>query len=111
MKSKKIFKTTTIVQGIYLLFMILNFLCIWMFTIGVPYTYPFAILGSVFILLLPTELICLILNLISTIMDIRVSSERRQAIVRLILSGSFFALLCVIKILLSLYGNVLVGVV
>lgn len=111
MKSKKSFKITTIVQVIYLLCMILNFLCIWMFTMGVPYAYPLAILGSLFILLFPIDLICLIFNLISTIRDIRASSERKQAIVRLILSGSFFVLLCAIKILLSLYGNVLVGVV
>ena len=111
MKSKNSFKITTIVQGIYLLCMILSFLCIWMFTIGVPYTYPLAILGHLLILLFPIELICLIFNLIFTIMDIRALSERKQAIVRLILSGSFFVLLCAIKILLSLYGNVLVGVV
>ncbi len=110
MKSKMVFKITTIVQGIYLLFIILNFLFIWMFNIGVPYTYPFAILGAI-ILLCPIDLICLVFNLVFAIMDIRASSEKRQAIVRLVLSGSFFVFLCLIKILLYHYGNTLVGVV
>ena len=111
MKSNNIFKITAKVQGIYFICIILNFLCIWMFTIGVPYTFPFAILGNVFILLLPVELVCLIINLISIIIDIIVSSKKRQAFIRLILSGCIFALLCAIKILLYYYGDVLLLVV
>ena len=69
MKSKISFICTTIIQAIYLLCIVLNFLCIWMFTIGVPYTFPFAIIGHVLIFFIPVEFLCLISNLIFLIVD------------------------------------------
>ncbi len=111
MKSKTSFTITTVIQAIYLLFIILNFLCIWMFTIGVPYTFPFASLGCVLIFICPVEVFCFIINLIFVITDMKASYERRPIIVKIILACVLFVFLCLIKIVLYHYGNDLVGVV
>lgn len=110
MESKKYFIITTILQAIFLLLIVLNFLCIWMFAIGVPYTYPFAILGYIFVVFCPVELFCFISNLVFEIKDLKVSRERRPIKIRIILTCVFFAFFCAIKIILSNYANVLVGV-
>lgn len=111
MKSKKCFIVTTIVQAIFLLLIVLDFLCIWMFANGVPYTYPFAILGNLFVLFCPVELFCFITNLVLEIKDLKVSCERRPIKIRIILTCIFFAFFCAIKIFLYHYGDVLAGVV
>ena len=110
-KSKIIFAITTKIQAIYLFFIILNFLCIWMFAVGIPYTFPFAILGQVLIFFCPVEVFCFIINLIFAILDIKASCERRQIIVKTILVCIFFVFLCLIKIVLYHYGSNLAGVV
>ena len=82
-----------------------------MFITGVPYTYPFAILGHLFIFFCPIEFICFIINLILAITDIKSSGERRQIIVKTVLTCIFFIFLCAVKIFLYYYGCNLVGVV
>ena len=110
MKYKISFNITTILQSIYLFAIILNFLCIWMFTIGVPYTYPLAIVGNVFILLLPIDFVCLILNLVFLIID-KKEFNCRQFIVRIVCICIMFIFFCLVKIALYYYGNNLAGVV
>ena len=110
MKSKKSFTITTIVQAIYLLCMILNFLCIRMFTIGVPYTFPFAIIGHVLIFFIPVEFLCLISNLIFLIVD-KKQHACQQTIVKVVYICAVFAFFCLIKIILYYYANNLAGVV
>ena len=110
MESKKAFIITVIVQTVYLLFIAMVFLCIWMFTVGVAYTYPFAILGIMFIFFCPIDLFCFISNLFFVIKDIKASFEHRQIVIRTIFACIFFVLFCAIKIGLFHYGDVLVGV-
>ena len=110
MKRKTALSITTIIQLAYLLCILLNFLCIWMFNIGVPYTYPFAIIGHILIFFCPIEVFCLIPNLIFGVKGIKQNS-RKQNIVKLAYVCAFFIILCLVKIVLIFYGNNLVGVV
>ncbi len=109
--SKIVFLVTTISQAVYSLFIALNFLCIWMFTAGVPYIYPIAILGHVFLMFCPIELYCLIPNLIFLIKTMKSSPTRSQKVVAIILVFVPFILLCVIKVGLFFYANSLAPVV
>ena len=111
MRSKHVFTVTTITQVTYLLMIILNFLCIWMFDMGMPYVYPFAMVGHFLILILPVEIPCIILNLIFGIKDVKVYGRQQKLIARMVISCVFFVLLCVLKIALYHYGNILTGVV
>ena len=110
MRSKISFIVTTIIQAIYFLCIILNFLCIWMFNIGIPYTYPFAIIGNVLIFFIPIEFLCLISNLIFLIID-KKQHTCQQTIIKVVCSCAVFAFFCLIKIILYYYGNNLAGVV
>ena len=110
MKSKISFICTTIIQAIYLLCIVLNFICIWMFTIGVPYTFPFAIIGHVLIFFIPVEFFCLISNLIFLIVD-KKQHACQQTIIKVVCICTVFAFFCLIKIILYYYGNNLAGVV
>ena len=101
---------TAITQLVFLFCILLNFLCIWMFTVGVPYTYPLAILGNVLIIFLPIEVICLICNLIFLIKD-RKQCSTKQNILKSVYVCASFALLCLLKIILHYYADNLVGVV
>lgn len=111
MKSKKSFITTAVVQMVYLLCIILNFICIWMFKSTVPYTYPFAIIGSILIFLCPIDFICLIKNLIDAIKDIRASNMHCKLKGRVVLTCMFFIFLCVLKIMLYHYGKILTEII
>ena len=110
MRYKIEFKITTILQAIYLFAIILDFLLIWMFTIGVPYTYPFAITGNVLLFFFPIDFVCLILNLIFLIID-RKEYNRKQFILRIICVCMIFVFFCLVKIALDHYGHNLAGVV
>ena len=111
MKRKTTLYITTIIQLAYLLCILLNFLCIWMFNIGVPYAYPFAITGGILILFCPIEVFCLIRNLTFWVKDIKQNS-RKQNIVKFAYVCLFFIILCLVKIVLYIYGNNnLVGIV
>ena len=110
MRSKISFVGTTIIQAIYLLCIILNFLCIWMFTIGVPYTFPFATIGHVLIFFIPMEFFSLISNLIFLIVD-KKQHKCQQTIIKVVCICAVFAFFCLIKIILYYYGNNLAGVV
>lgn len=110
MKSKIPFFITATLQLIYLFCILLNFLCIWMFTTGVPYTYPLAVLGYILLFFCPVELFCLVPNIIFLVKGIK-AHTRRQNIVRIVYICTFFVALVLIKIVLRYCGNaVLVGV-
>ena len=101
---------TAIMQLIFLFCIALNFLCIYMFTVGVPYTYPLAMLGNVLIHFLPIEVICLICNLFFLIKD-RKQCTTKQNVLKTVYTCAVFALLCLLKIILHYYADNLVGVV
>lgn len=102
---------TSVVQGIYLLFILLNLLFIYMFSVGVPYTYPFTILGSVVLQLCPVEVFCLIANVVILIIDRRTLKQGKKLLSVFIAAILPFALIIIIKYFQFRYADILVGVV
>ena len=111
MKSNITMLVTWIVQGIYTCLIGLNFLCIWLFNIGVPYVYPFAIIGHVILLFLPLELICLIVSLISLIREAKAQPRPAKMVSGILITLGVFMFICGLKLLLWNYGNSLAGAV
>ena len=105
MRSKESLVTTTIIQTIYLLGIALNYLFTWMVTIGVPYTFPFAIVGHILILLSPVEILCIIPNIVFLAKDIKVCDNRSKIIRRFVIAISFFVVITLLKVGLYFYGN------
>ena len=105
MRSKASWVITTIIQTIYLLGIALNYLFTWMVTIGVPYTFPFAIVGQVLILLSPIEILCIIPNIVFLAKDIKVRDNRSKIILRFVIAFSFFIVISLLKVGLYFYGS------
>lgn len=110
MKIKSLMKITFTIQAIYLVLIALDFLCIFLFTKGMQYTYPFAIIGSVLIHFTPIEFVCFFAYLISLYKEKNTASTHYKVKTGIIISA-VLVLLCLLKILLIYYSNVLVGVV
>ena len=111
-KSKISLLITTIVQSVWLILILLNFQAIYLFTQGVPGTYPLAILGHMFLLFCPLELCCLIVDMIFLLIDLKHSPNRTKRIISLVVVVAVFAFFCVLKYCLHCYANAhLVGVV
>lgn len=111
MKTKILLPIAWIVQGIYIFLIGLNFLCTWMFDMGVPYVYPFAIVGQFLLFVFPVELFCLIGNVICLIRDAKTEPRPPKMTVRVAVTIGLFAFICVLKALLWNYGQILAGVV
>lgn len=111
MKIRISLVVTSVVQGVYLSFILLNFLFIYMFSVGVPYTYPFAILGSVMLKLCPVEVFCLIANVVFLIIDRKTLRRGKELLFVLIATILPFAFIIIIKIFQFQYADILAGVV
>lgn len=108
---RDILKITSILQAIYMALSLLNVLFIWMFSIGVTYTYPFAITGNVLLYICPAAIPCLIVNLIFFFRKVGSFSKEDKIKYILVISISF-VVVSVMKIFLRFYGgDILAGVV
>lgn len=107
MKTRISFGVTMAVQAVYLFFVGLNFLAIWMFSLGVPYTFPFAIVGHFLLFCLPVELLCLVPNVFFLIMDLKSSPIPPKTVHRAMAAFAVFALVVMLKIALYRYGSIL----
>ncbi len=100
--SRTSMQITTVLQGLYLLFIAIAFLLIFLFSLDVPYTYPFMMLGNTLVFLLPVEFVCLIINTVFWGIDLRRRSVEKWRLPAILLP---FLLLCTLKILLWYYWN------
>ena len=100
--SRTSMRITTVLQGFYLLFIAIAFLSIFLFSLDVPYTYPFMMLGNTLVFLLPVEFVCLIINTVFWGIDRHRRSVEKWRLPAILLP---FLLLCTLKILLWYYWN------
>ena len=111
MKSKIALIATLTAQGIYAILVGLNFLCIWLFHRSVPYTYPFAIVGNVILIILPIELICLGVNFVCQTRDLKLRPRPPKMAARILIALGASVCISVLKVLLWQYGDSLAGMV
>ena len=109
--TKTALPVTWFLQIVYTLLIGLNFLCTWMFDMGVPYVYPFAIVGQFLLFVFPVELFCLIGNVICLIRDAKTEPRPPKMTIRVAVTIGLFVFICVLKALLWNYGQILAGMV